>query len=382
MLCKRELKNHRSFMKKMRIIFVMAALIQSFSTEAVQISIVPTDPPFSGAHMIPGTDFFWEQTDTGYILYDRTGTSLPCGEVAGWKQGSCGLLPVASANDIIVMGVLSSAGDLVIPFGYDDIKVLNKHWAIGLKYDLYHDGELNEDCLSEIPNLKGKADFYYLEDAKAVLSGTLSADESMTYCAFGNYINIMDSSGTVVGYDNKFNSIEPAPGKLDDFPHVLLMHPLSADGHHLLKQDTGRIILCNASGENIIGDQYIIEAVPGDYLELKDIEGFYGIAGLDGKILVPVKYDSILPNDYAPAVMKGTGGIPGFAGYFTVESDGFYGFVFEGAETVRPVYDADTTICNGVTLFALSEEQERLMISADGFSASADKYSLVTGGYD
>lgn len=89
----------------MRVAFAAAFTLWNISAEAAQINLIPIDPPVSGAHLIPGTDFFWGQTDSGFCLYDSAGRPLPCGEVAGWRQGGCGLLPVAVENGGIVMGV-------------------------------------------------------------------------------------------------------------------------------------------------------------------------------------------------------------------------------------------------------------------------------------
>ena len=105
MLFKRHSGKHSFYTKIICAVSAAALTLSSMPAEAAQISLVPTDPPVSGAHLIPGTDFFWGQTDSGFCLYDSAGRPLPCGEVAGWMQGGCALLPVAVENGGIVMGV-------------------------------------------------------------------------------------------------------------------------------------------------------------------------------------------------------------------------------------------------------------------------------------
>ena len=286
-----------------------------------------------------------------------------------------------------IEGVLNAEGQVVIPFEYGRLSILNDTWGLGIR-------------------LKGtdidSVDVYNLKEGK--LMGTLTRGNYDRARASGDYLNIQRRSGEVEQYDGSFqlvgktyslstfpNEEEPVQrtfyeegkyGLLDEKGEQEILPPQFdyimdfEDGLARVEND-GKYGLIDENGSIIAEPQFdSIWDFEGGFAQVEK-DGKFGLIDCSGNLVVPVEFDGIKYNSSRIPVTY-SGQPNAVFGYAMVVLDGktaFYSLA-ENRLTTEFKYEEDDVYANGVSQFIEGDDGEYIILAGDGAETGLDAFDF------
>ena len=304
----------------------------------------------NGYGFASGTNLIITYGENGYGLETTTGEVLTepvYYRYFDWKYGHL----QGQLQESGLKGVLSADGQVLVPFEYEELKVLSENWAVGYHLEKggseadsdYHDSDGNYYLISQ-------ADVYHFGEEE-VTWVSLTRDDIADIAADGDYLNVQNrSTGVVTTYDGTFTGIDTA-------------NYVSSFSNYSAKQ-----VLMKQISDSIGYDVYNYN-FPDGYELISDYTGdtsLYGIVDSDGNIILEPVFDHVLTyyNDLGSHYWAN--------GYFCVEQDGKVGYATAGGTiTCMTEYDRDSFFNAGMSGYAENTDGTYTIVSADGV--------LVTG---
>lgn len=269
-------------------------------------------------------------------------------------------------GDVNTYGLLTQAGEVVIPCEYGDIKLRSDDWAVCYRlkeadannYD--YETFFGEDAWFLIDSV----DLYHLGDDGVTLVHTFPREAFLDYYIVGDYINIQNRSDEkVTMYDGDFNVVTEDLRSVYDDGEVMT-------GDYETFYENGQYGIRDREGNVIVEPCYrTIYDVSGDLVRVSTGEK-EGLIDLNGQVKVPVEYDSVRLNYYGPKDYEGFDA----AGYVAVERDGKAAFCdLNGNETMEAKYAADNVDVRGASATMTDLEGNVHILAADGVDTVLDE---------
>lgn len=157
--------------------------------------------------LVDGTALTVFEENGQYGLADMVdGTHLTDAVYTNAFQATDGLVVATQAADG-KMVLLDAQGKQLLSGPYDEVRVLNEKWALGIQR-----GSMEFD---------NAVDVYYLPGSTTMPAGTTTSDLLSDAQANGDYLNIVAASGAVSAYNASFMPIEGAvPADINDFSYA------------------------------------------------------------------------------------------------------------------------------------------------------------------
>ena len=294
-----------------------------------------------------------------YELVNMDGTTITGLEYS--RMSMYGDKVIAKKVDTSLWGILSTNGEVIVPFEYDYVIVSNEYWLIGFK------GGSFEDEAKRVYNYDFDMATLYSINGDQCTSAALTSEQEPEN-SNGAYFYIENKTKKELSvYDLDFNIVATGNTTMDELKTALDSlctgnpEDVSKEIEALLKMDETfeRIKALREQGYKVTsgydGADYICVT--------KSAEEPYvsGVVDKENNLIIPMEYDTIY-----------TGGAD--LGYFYVEKDGKCGYIRkDGAVAVEPaIYSANYSADN--------EENEGVkMHSSLGFSyqETDGTYTLV-----
>ena len=293
--------------------------------------------------VVDNTSLLQLEFDSGNALADLSGNLLTEKKYYRFESAQHGHIKAAlEAGDLLAYGVVSQNGQSVVPCLYEEVEIQNPHWVSGLHFTKASKNDY--DYMGMFSNTYyqiSKADIYYVDEGEGTLVHSLSRQEYRRAVAMENYLNIEDRDGSVTTYDSSFNVVASNVSSPYDFSHIQpepyqAWSDRNAEYRYGIKDEDGNIVLQPfADWIARIYDPYVMFAM------LKNPDGFeyyYGLAALDGSILLPGVFDRIfyVDNNFINEVpIDDEGSVTcsfDCRGYFCTIQDGVYRFATVGGE--------------------------------------------------
>ena len=157
--------------------------------------------------LVDGTALTVFEENGQYGLADMVdGTRLTEAVYTNAFQATDGLVVATQAADG-KMVLLDAQGKQLLSGPYDEIRILNEKWALGIQR-----GSMEFD---------NAVDVYYLPGSTTMPAGTTTSDLLSDARANGDYLNIVAASGAVSAYNASFMPVEgAAPTDINDFSYA------------------------------------------------------------------------------------------------------------------------------------------------------------------
>ena len=157
--------------------------------------------------LVDGTALTVFEESGQYGLADMVdGAHLTEAVYANAFQATDGLVAATQAADG-KMVLLDAQGKQLLSGSYDEVRVLNEKWALGIQR-----GSMEFD---------NSVDVYYLPGSTTMPAGTTTSDLLSDARANGDYLNIVAASGAVSAYNASFMPVEGAvPADINDFSYA------------------------------------------------------------------------------------------------------------------------------------------------------------------
>ena len=354
-------------MKKLLTAIILSSAVLAMASTASADITLTEQGSFTGADLVNGTSLLIFRDSEGCYLADLEGNPLTEAIYStSFSFESEGYITGFLAEEgFNTQGMMDLSANVIIPFEYGKISVVNDHWAVCYKlveatatqYDF-------ETWIGDNYLLIDTADIYHLENDSAALVGTLTRDEINDVSAQGDYLFIQNRTDNSISlYDASFSEVASDLDSLYSVPEGINAEP------YITFRDNGQYGIQDADGNVLMEPawQYIysiteseVEVSTGDH---------EGLTDLNGNILVPAEYDDVRSNYYAPVTDYGTDGKNPHqaAGYYAVIKDGKVGFVdSNGNVTCEPKLSKDLVTINGASGTYTDLEGLTHILAADG----------------
>ena len=364
-------------MRKFRCAVLALVLCLALAAGACAETVLKETAQFpgkGGVDVVSGTDYLVLGNYNGKALARLDGTVLTDAAYTSFSS-EYGYFSACLSTGGWTYGLLDGEGNVIIPFEYGDVDILSDTWAAaviinenGTKED--HDYYLmfsNADY-----GLIETVDIYNLKDAKKAASFTRDHYEAAK--ASGDILHIYDrteektyeydASFELLGNPNSFYRFPNETREEEEYKSFYL------DGKYGLK---------NAADEVILEAQYdYIEDVREGYAKLK-LGDKYGIASVDGSVVVPVEYELSYTSGSRPSDMKYDPYV--YFGYVPVVKDEAMGFVSvkDGAFTEIPVGEGDKIQPWGLSTVVEGSDGVYTIYAADGTVTRLEGYEYCYG---
>ncbi|MBQ6373554.1 MAG: hypothetical protein IJJ45_03620 [Clostridia bacterium] len=315
------------------------------------------------ASLIDHSDRLCVQTRDGCYLAAMDGTALT--DPIYYRSMDCSYGYITASvvdGDVLVHGLLDADGATVMPFEYQDLKVLNKNWGLGVR--LVKSTKDNYDYSAFIGDdvyLIDTVDIYWLPEGRKVV--TLNRDHYSGSKAYGEVINIEDrGTGKTTCYDSSFIPLGEVRGLYsEDFA-----------GGYTTVRENGQSKLADANG-NIVFDQGFssinTEVIDGYFVVYNGDKN--GLGCIDGTLAVPAEYDQIQRSGYGP---RSDGAyVYVTRGYAAVVRDGKLGYYEVGkGESCPPAIAKDLLNNAGMSASFTDMGGNLNILAADGEQSQLD----------
>lgn len=307
----------------------------------------------------------------GYHVYDIDGRALTEDAYTSGLSYKYGYVTGSLANDDLnACGLFDTAGQVIMPYQYADIKVLSRDWALG--FVLVEATADNYDYTSW-----GSNSSYYLIDtvdvynlSKGVKAGTFPRANFKDADVVNNVINIEDrASGVVTCYDADFNALGTVDYTWDDTYAAAELAKFRENGQYGLKDAEGNVVMPASF--------YTIYDFYGDYAAVSTGEK-EGLIDRQGNVVIPAEYDDIKRGYYGPYDPATDTDSYNAAGYFAVVKDDKLGFVdAQGNVTCEPKYSEKIMELYGASATYTDMEGITHILSADGVDFTVNGYEKL-----
>ncbi|MBO7710241.1 MAG: WG repeat-containing protein [Lachnospiraceae bacterium] len=352
--------------KRLAVICLFAAMAMSTAALA-DITITPTGKSFTDTEWIDGSNLMMAGGYGEYCMEDADGNALTGADYTGFEYAHGYIKCRVRTEDVNNYGVLTQAGDLIIPCEYGDIRIENGSWALGIKlvladannYD-YESWFSSEDKYYLIETV----DVYHLTGDSAVLAGSLPRENFMAAEAEGDYIKIQNRADeTVTLYDGAFQVVaQDLRSIYDDVEQAQEYVIFTENGQQGIADLNGNVLAAPAF-------RYVYDILEDGYAYVTTGDK-YGLIDLTGKVVVPAEYDNLRKNYYGAEDYDGYVA----AGYVACERDGKAAFCdLNGNETLEAKYAKDNVEVNGASALLTDMEGNVRILAADGVETVLDK---------
>ena len=334
------------------------------ATDTVALGDHPAEPveTFSGEVTLTeaGTikaDHFVDETNLvvyrdlngSYALMDLNGNMVTDAVYTDDFYERKGMLRSILDDGTGMRGVLSANGDVIVPFTYQVVEIINDRWAAGMvledaaeeDYD-YYDFVNNGNGTEKVYYKISQADLYYAGSEKAEPVAELTRTQCQNQnCQFLNdYINLADESGVVTTYDGTFTPLRTADS-LDDFGEY--------------DEDT-------TAADNIsAATGWVVWSFRGNYAKIS-ADGKCGLIDRYGNQIIPVDFEEIGINYRNDLYLT--------KGYASVSIDGNFAYVTEGGTVTGSFdYPFDDVENDGICALYEKENGGFVLLSGDGVAS-------------
>ncbi len=313
-------------------------------------------------------------TDEGYAMMDIAGNMLTDAVYGSQMEYICGyVMAEVMGSDINSKGMMTEEGEMVIPFRYGDIKVLNRDWAVGLtlkevdKNEQYDYESWSGETYWQIET----AEIYYLPEQKSVANLERAAYKDIY--VVGHRINIENrETGVISTYDSAFNEVGTDLRGIWDETYADL------DYVYFYDSESGNYGIKDADGNITVEPQYDYVVQEEENLWSVELNELYGLIDSNGKVILPAEYEEFEEGYYAPVKEDGRYSNMSAGGYYCVIVDGKMGYVREGGVvTCEPTYAADNMENYGASALLTDMEGDIHIIAADGTDTVLEGYESI-----
>ena len=262
-----------------------------------------------------------------YELVNMDGTTITGLEYS--RMSMYGDKVIAKKADTSLWGILSTNGEVIVPFEYDYVIVSNEYWLIGFK------GGSFEDEAKRVYNYDFDTATLYSINGDQCTSAALTSEQKLGNSNGAYFYIENEGKKELSAYDLDFNIVATGNTTMDELKAALeslcIGNPeeVSEEIEVLLKVDGifERIRTLRDQGYKVVSGYD-----RSDYLCVtKSAEEPYvcGVVDKENNLIIPMEYDFIYGGDNL--------------GYFYVEKDGKCGYVRkDGTVTVEPtIYSAN-----------------------------------------
>ena len=262
-----------------------------------------------------------------YELVNMDGTTITGLEYS--RMSMYGDKVIAKKADTSLWGILSTNGEVIVPFEYDYVIVSNEYWLIGFK------GGSFEDEAKRVYNYDFDTATLYSINGDQCTSAALTSEQKLGNSNGAYFYIENEGKKELSAYDLDFNIVATGNTTMDELKAALeslcIGNPeeVSEEIEVLLKVDGifERIRTLREQGYKVVSGYD-----RSDYLCVtKSAEEPYvcGVVDKENNLIIPMEYDFIYGGDNL--------------GYFYVEKDGKCGYVRkDGTVTVEPtIYSAN-----------------------------------------
>ena len=300
----------------------------------------------AGSDFVDGTHLIYAE-DGGYrALFDLTGKQLTEAQYDEFTYKDGWLLTSTDGKK----GILSMEGSPVLPCEYDEVEILNENWALAYKLvpgGTEDDYDFKNFYTDELLLIDTVAVCHL--SPEEVASVELTREQFADADAEEDYINIMDRTTQLVNtYDAEFNAIA-AVGSTFDFDEVSKRRVLAAQ----LQDQTGYYV-----------EYDFVDGYTKISRSMEDYSSRYGVADMEGNVVVPPDYDRITSYDDGNDTRLWANG------YFAFENgDTTFGFVTQGGAVTCEVTDipeGDYAYQQGMAAYYKKADGSFTLFAADG----------------
>lgn len=269
-------------------------------------------------------------------------------------------------------GLFDVTGATMMPFQYGDVRVESSEWALGVvlvsaSADNYDYKNLSGDSFYLIQSV----DVYHLPEGKCL--ATLTRDQFVDADAVNHCLNIQSRSDNVVScYDADFNQVGTNLKGLSD--------DSCAPADFQIFRENGQCGVKDAAGNVIMQPSFstVESYVRGGYFRVSTGE-CYGLADMNGNVVLPAEYDSIKSVTNAPLDENGASLSYVSHGYVAVVMDDKLGYAeVNGGVTCAPTYAQKSfDEISGMSATLTDLEGKLHIIAADGVETVIEGYDQV-----
>lgn len=361
----------RKVLKLATILMLCIAMIPAALGEVAML----VNKDLSDANWIYDSNLLYIAQSSGYGMYSVEGEALT-GDLYRSFSASKGYITaqLSSPEDPLnAGGLFDTTGATLIPFQYGDVRVESTEWALGVvlaeaQADNYDYENLSGDSFYLIQSV----DVYHLPEGKCV--ATLTRDQFVDAQAVNHCLNIQSrSDNTISCYDAEFNQLGTGLSDLSDDTY--------APSDFQTFRENGQEGVMDAEGNVIMEPSfnYVETTVRGGYFRVSTGE-YYGLADLNGNVVVPAEYDSIKSGINAPVDETGNYSSYVAHGYAIVVKDGKIGYVAvgDGKVTCEPTYaEKSFQDISGMSSMLTDLEGNVHIVAADGVDTVLEGYDEV-----
>ena len=358
-------------MKKFALITL--AMILCLSCLSAGAEVLQQVAQLPDCNWVYGTNLLYTRTDSGYALMDLNGNPVTDRMFHNSFDLNYGYITTAeaTAEGYNVYGLIDQAGQVLLPFQYGDIDVMNEEWAVAFSLvEATADNYDYESWTDDSYWLIGTADVYKLPEGNCVAS--IARENFADAYAVGNTINIEDrATGKVTAYGADFAVLAEDIGRL--YSEDYYTKPVNE-----LRNDEYMFGLQDAQGNVIVEPVYDYLYLNGQYAEV-ELNDLNGLIDLQGNVIVPCEFEEVMyvysgyvPYDPAEEVAFEA------AGYVGVVKDGKLGYVAAGgAVTCEPKYAESNMDYNGASATFTDMEGNNWILAADGIETKLEGYERI-----
>jgi len=352
---------------KRRFAALLAGAVFALSATALADVTVTQTGTFGYANWIDGSNLMEMGEYGNYYIADAQGNALTESGYTSLDYSHGYISARVPSEDVNNYGLLTLAGQEIVPFAYGDIKVLNANWAVGYKLVLADANQYDyESWFSDEDKyfLIETVDVYHLTGDAAALAGSFPRENFLDVYAQGNYISIQNRADEkVTMYDGDFNVFAEDIGSV--------YADVDGTKDYVFTRENGQQGISDKDGNVLVAPsyQYIYEVTEDGYARVStgDTEG---LIDLSGNVVVPAQYDSLRRNYYGGEDYDGYIA----AGYVSVEREGKAAFCdINGNETMEAKYAKDNVDVCGASAMLTDMEGNVHILAADGTDTVLDE---------
>lgn len=295
---------------------------------------------------------------------------------------------IAKKKDTSLWGILSTNGEVIVPFEYDYVNVSNEYWMIGFKGGSFEDEAPNRDNYEydTAPN-RDNYDYdtatLYSINGDQCISAALTSEQKLGNSNGAYFYIENEGKKELSAYDLDFNIV--ATGNTTMYELKAALESLCIGNPEEVSEEIEVLLKVDGTFERIRtlreqGYKVVTGYDKSDYVCVtKSAEEPYvcGVVDKENNLIIPMEYDFIYGGDNL--------------GYFYVEKDGKCGYVRkDGTVTVEPtIYSANYPEADGenegVKVYSslgfsyLEKDGTYTLVAADGTKTTGmtDYASLV-----
>jgi len=325
-----------------------------------------------------------------HALADLDGNLLTDYEFFGGMKANYGLIEAEkiSEDSNLTAGVLTQAGQVVVPFQYFAANALGSRWGVG-----FYTEEVSEDQEHDYYSIFTEdkhyytitqADIYYFDGNEGRLVATLDRQGYAEAQGRGDYLNLIarEPDGKyyyngAIAYDSDFNPVWTELHTISDFSGVM-----PAPVASFYDKDSGLYGLNDAEGSPILEPSMeFISSTVYDLVEFRQGDA-RGLLGQDGNVVLPAEFGAISVSAVGPLDDNGeTVFRYNCLGYFTVGDADHEkgGYAVAGGEITCPLTLKFSSMHNGVATSVQNEDKSWSLVAADGVRTDlGPQYSYIS----